>query len=655
MRAPTNHPILKRRSKWLDPDLWSQIGLLSMPLAGFLLLLLLAKPDLPTPRRPVRPGLDLARIIIPDALPPEVIPRLASVGPRTINQMVEKLAETLPEPGAATPVVEARATPVSLSTPLKEGPPLPVPTFRMRTIATGLAGPGGLALDVRNGNIFVAEKEGHRISLITPKGRVRTVIDLDTPMYLPGGDRRRLAPIRSPEGLAMDRNGKLYITEDRPNGRILSVPISEAGKVDGPVELFHIPGHATNFQWEAIAVRDGGDIVIAGSTVERGVTAGLLAQGAIVFRDRDERWWVPFTRPMSAPSAVAFSRTGAFVVYADEISGTLAWLDVQARYLREGASQKSFHSPEGVCLLPDGRIVVAEEHGRLSIVDPETDAVEVIADGLGMIESVVWDPFEERLLVTADGRGAVLEFRPESPISPMVDRMRRAPCYSEGALLHVPSAPPAFLSPLLDIGGLGELSANLGLAFEELTRRIPILAADARAVPADMFEELEDPIEFVRFLALDPNRLKFDEPGFDFALSVVVLRTRSGQIFKTKMERTVILTGNLWLGEFKNHGEFDIPIPFAYTAHPSPRGHAVIHFTGLGRSPDISISLNPARTDESYMLVTYPEGRMEHYRLLFTVSENGEPNAVVSLPPRRQQFWQNITEKKPDSPRDARL
>lgn len=646
---------MKRHSKWRDPDLWSQIAMLSLPFLGFAALFLLTKPEIPTEfrvgSRKAREQRATPRVVIPDALPSDVIPKLSAISPKGLVDVVEQMAlDTEQTVAEITYQVQTGFAPRPAIAVETKG--LPAPEFRTRTFVTGLSSPDGIAIDPRTGNIFVSEEEASRIVMITPRGRTRTVIDQDTRLYvMDGKTQKRIVPLKSPEGLAMDGNGRLYVVEDRAKGRILAIQLDENGKV-GPSEVIRVPGHASNFQWEGIAVRDTGELLLTGSSAENALGVGSMAQGALVYRDKDGRWWVPIMRPMAGLANVAFSKSGDFAIYTDEITGTVGWIDLQSRYLREGASQTSFKTPEGICILPDGRIVVAEEGGRLSLLDPEVDAVKVIAEGLGAIESVTWDDRGNRLLVTSDGSGTVIELIPDSAFAGGIDRMQRAVCQSEGAIRHVPRTAPEFLRPLLDMGGLSEFNPDFNLAFDELTRRVPILATDAQAILLQGSEEVADPVVHLRFVALDPNRLRFDEPGFDFALSAMILRTRSGQIYKTKLARTVIMSGNLWLGEFKNHGTFDVPVPFAYQAQPGPRGHAVIHFTGLGRSPDISIALNPSKPDESFMLITHVNGSLEQYRLVQTRSPEGEDNWVVSMPSRRQQPWLNISDPLTDARKD---
>lgn len=636
----------KKRFEFLrDPDFWSTAGLFALPLAVVGLLFVIAGPQLSEEYNKIARGgrpRTPARVVIPDALAPEVLPRLASIKSKELEQAVEEMAAEMEAVArdAEVQVVTGIVTRASVAPPPR--PALPVPTFRTLVTAEGLKSPDGVAIDPRTGALYVADEAANRIVMINRRGRVRTVIDTTTRLVDSSrGSPRRIAAIRNPEGLAMDGKGHLYVVEDRPGGRVIAIQMDEQGK-PGAVEIISVPGNNTNIQWESIAVRDTGELLLAGSSAESAGSGGFFS-GALVYRDLQGRWWVPVMRPMAGFSSIAFSKDGSFAIYTDEVNGTLGWIDLRARHLREGASRMTFQSPEGVCVLPDGRIVVAEEKGRLSLVDPEADRVDVIAEKLGPIESVAWDGAGGRLVVTSDGQGKVLQFIPDAAFPTHLDRMQRAVCQSEGAIRKVPPAAPDFLRPLLDLGGFSDAHLDDALAFDELTRRVPMLAADSRAILIHSRDDVVDPIMHVRFVALDPNSLRFDEPGYEFALSAVLLRTQSGQIYKTQISRTVVLSGNLWVGQFKNHGVFDVPVPFAYHAQPGPRGHAVIHFTGLGRSPDLSIALDPNNPDDSYMLVTHVNGSLEQYRLVTTRSESGSENWVISLPGRQPISWIQIS------------
>lgn len=574
----------------------------------------------------------------------------ASITPLELAEAVNQMAAAAVQPAPVSAWINVGRKEVDVSPA-----PLDVPSFESRVFAAGLLSPDGIAIDPRTGNIFVSEDEANRIVMLTPKGQRRVIVDEATRLEtVEGRYRRRLAPLLSPEGLAMDNDGTLYVVEDRPGGRVLALRVEKSGRVDRADEV-QLPGNWSRFAWESIAIRDTGELLLAGSSAE--AELGLLGgihQGVIVYRDVDGGWWAPSLKPAASYSAVAFSKSGQYGVYADEISGTVGWIDLQSRDLREGASQHSFKTPEGIEIMPDGRVVVVEEGGRLLVLNPATDQAVVIAEGLGAVESACWDARRSRLLVSSDGKGAILELTSDVPWPALGDNMVYAKCQAEGALHHIPKRAPEFLRPILSLGGLQDNEPDLDRAFHALTQRMPILAGDSSAVPLQGSDTILDPVAHIQFVAFDPNRIRFDDPGGDLPVSVLILRTRSGQIYKTSLVRTVVLTGNMYEGRFENHGVFELPIPFAFQARVGPQGHAVIHFTGLGRAPDVAVAINPQSPVDSYMIVTHLDGTMEQYRLQ-PAPDGTTDNWVVSLPPNRPLPWLSIQPPADAAPAEAAL
>jgi RHS repeat-associated protein len=87
--------------------------------------------------------------------------------------------------------------------------------------------PSGLAVD-RDGNIYVSERGkenqtgGHRVRKITPSGVITSVAGIGTPGYSGDGDLAATAQLNDPHGLALDPEGRLYIV-DQGNNRIRRV------------------------------------------------------------------------------------------------------------------------------------------------------------------------------------------------------------------------------------------------------------------------------------------------------------------------------------------------------------------------------------------------------------------------------------------------
>lgn len=87
--------------------------------------------------------------------------------------------------------------------------------------------PEGLALDA-NGNLYVADPGNERVRKISAAGTVSTVAGLGTGIAVPGGTTARPDPV-SALGLALDKAGNLYFTDSAyvrkltPQGQITNV------------------------------------------------------------------------------------------------------------------------------------------------------------------------------------------------------------------------------------------------------------------------------------------------------------------------------------------------------------------------------------------------------------------------------------------------
>ena len=570
---------------------------------------------------------------------------------RQLSSLVERMESASADPVDLTALALLDPTPdkpaaetAPAVAPLTTEELLPAPALTVSTMVSGLQAPDGLALDARNGNLYVSEEEANRVIMINPKGKRRVVLDGGEMLADDSGPRRvRHPPLQAPEGLAMDGEGNLYIVEDRAGGRVIKVQCDEAGRAR-KVEVVKLPGKWDPFAWEAIAVSSRGELLLGGSSAEGQMAEGAtLFQGALLYRDTEGIWWALSLRPASGVSSVAFSPAGEFAIYTDEINGAISWMDLTTREVKEGASAYSARSPEGLAVMPDGRFIVAEERGRLILVDPRLERIRYLVSDLGSIESVLWDEYNNRLLVTSDGRGEVLEVALDAAWPAEQNAMASAPVMVDGSVHFVPEDIPEFLNPLMELGLANTNNRSARDTFAELTRRVPIMAADTPTTLIYSTEDVSDPIVQLVFVAVAPNGIMTDDLNQEFAVSAVILRTRAGQVYRSKLTRMAVLAGNAMVGKFDNLGTFDLPIPFAYQAQVSPRGHAVIHFAGLGQSPDVSIAMNPDKPTESFMVVSHMTGIIEQYRL-----ESGPDgdlkNWVISLPPRRPDQWTILKE-----------
>jgi uncharacterized protein (TIGR03437 family) len=154
------------------------------------------------------------------------------------------------------------------------GPAPPAPV----TVANVVFAPA-VAVD-RSGNVFVADMINHKILKVAPGGATTTYVGNGAAGFAGDGGLATAAQLASPQGLAVDRAGNLYIA-DPGSGRIRKVTM------DGIITTVAGGGAATGdgvtatsagLVPRAIAVDEAGDIFIADgfSLVQEVTTDGIL-------------------------------------------------------------------------------------------------------------------------------------------------------------------------------------------------------------------------------------------------------------------------------------------------------------------------------------------------------------------------------------------
>ena len=95
-----------------------------------------------------------------------------------------------------------------------------------------LTSPLSVAVDGA-GNIYIADNGNERIRKVDASGNISTVAGTGTPGYNGDGCRATTAQLSSPNGLAVDGSGNLYIA-DGNNNRIRKIGPAPAGSAPGP-------------------------------------------------------------------------------------------------------------------------------------------------------------------------------------------------------------------------------------------------------------------------------------------------------------------------------------------------------------------------------------------------------------------------------------
>src|SRR5690242_4075900 len=79
-------------------------------------------------------------------------------------------------------------------------------------VSAQLTNARGIAVD-RQGYLYIADTDNHRIRKITPAGIISTLAGTGHPGYSGDGGRADMAQLDSPYGLAVDNSGNVYVAD----------------------------------------------------------------------------------------------------------------------------------------------------------------------------------------------------------------------------------------------------------------------------------------------------------------------------------------------------------------------------------------------------------------------------------------------------------
>ena len=159
--------------------------------------------------------------------------------------------------------------------------------------AARLNHPSGAAID-SSGNIYIADRDNHRIREVLPGGNIVTIAGTGTPGLSGDGGPATSAQLNTPSSVTMDSSGNLYIA-DTGNARVRK--ITPDGKISSATNLGLIsPVYAIADSSGILYIADSaaGKILTAGSngipaTLLSGLTSprglALDAQGNLYFTD----------------------------------------------------------------------------------------------------------------------------------------------------------------------------------------------------------------------------------------------------------------------------------------------------------------------------------------------------------------------------------
>ncbi|HEU0124017.1 MAG TPA: hypothetical protein VFQ91_26025 [Bryobacteraceae bacterium] len=250
-----------------------------------------------------------------------------------------------------------------------------------------LQAPSAVAYD-RNGNLYIADEQAHRVRMVSPAGIITTIAGTGTAAYAGDGGAANKASLHTPRGLAFDGNGFLYIADSgnhavrkiSPDGLITTAAGNGfAGALGdgGPARAARL--HSPS----GVAVDPRGDVYIADTAnhrVRRITSNGLLANYAgngspgLAFEGS-----AAVVAQLNEPRGLAFDAAGNLYI-ADSGNNRIRRVDITG--LLTTISEPAFSTPAGVAVSPAGAIFVADtgkhricqitDSGVLSIAGGET-------------------------------------------------------------------------------------------------------------------------------------------------------------------------------------------------------------------------------------------------------------------------------------------
>ena len=269
-----------------------------------------------------------------------------------------------------------------------------------KAIEGALNVPAGLAFD-KSGNLYIADRNNHRIRKVDTRGRISTIAGTGTAGFSGDGAPAIKAQLNHPSGIAFDKKGNLFFS-DRSNERIRV--IDSKGNIstyagNGKEGFKGDSGPALQASLDkpfGIAFDRKGNLYIAdrgNNRVRRvnsqGIITTVAGDGGFFFMGDHGP---AYRASVAGPTGVVVDDQGVLYI-ADRNNNRIRAVDAQGMITTvsgtgkqdyngdsEVARETNLYLPFGVALNPEGKLLVIDRsHYRIRSINLKRGSVETIA------------------------------------------------------------------------------------------------------------------------------------------------------------------------------------------------------------------------------------------------------------------------------------
>lgn len=508
----------------------------------------------------------------------------------------------------------------------------------MDLVADHLRDPAGLAVDPISGLLYVAERAGHRVSVVYER-QVLSVLEKgfavsdEVPTWAISDqrpERQWTAPqFQSPSSLAFDPEGRLYVTESGRYGRLLRFEPLYDGLAHAQVVT--PPWIDDTHAFESVQVDAEGRVY---ASMRGGDPSSILAFGRVIMKETDGEWWMVDYGPFAEFSNVVLSPDGQSLIFAERRTAEVTWYDTTRQMLY--GVKEGVHGVRHIALLPDGTTLASLERtdGTWSIVEVDSadNRMWEWVGGLSAIGGILAHPTTGDLYVSLASEGKIIRIKRVEAKEMEEDKLGKLLQRFEFSHALAPTEWPDFFKRYVEELGLVEpvdqihssLSpverslARVPMSMDEFASAIPVVAAKLKATLLSPAEQEKDPINEVSFVLFYPNRSMVTQTTVAPSISLFRAVHDSGRIERTRFlpnKEGKPLTEDL---DWEEVPEVLVSFPSGYYANRtglSEDGLLRVYFLGMGLGSDFWIDVHRLDKNRSIMVVEKPDGTKLEYAL----------------------------------------